>query len=163
MSSSLVSDRLAPTLVYDDGCHLVSYVRKRTGKDLTETDALKTLAVTPISVDRMHFRNHVGRFCRLEMNPNKNPCMCVHALTCLCKRFSFPVLKGVNTQAAEQCFSWLGRYSAILSSMNWLRAPVYMIILFHSKNLAHVNRRPSEVFRVVGNLKINESFYDFII
>ncbi|CAF2120191.1 unnamed protein product [Rotaria magnacalcarata] len=28
---------------------------------------------TPISVDRSHFRNHVGTFCRQTMNPDKNP------------------------------------------------------------------------------------------
>ena len=67
--------RLAPTLVYDDGCHLVAYVRNHIGKDLTETGELRTLANTPVSVDRMHFKNHVGRFCRKEMNPENNRCM----------------------------------------------------------------------------------------
>ena len=75
----------------------------------------------------------------------------------------FLVLKNVNTQAAEQCFSWLRRYAAILSSMNWLRAPVYMILIFHLKNLSNVNRRPSDVFHVVIYLVTIEKVYDFMI
>ena len=72
----LVSGRLAPTLVYDDGCHLVAYVRNHIGHSLNRTDALELLASTPISVDRLHFKNHVGKFCRIHMNPNKNRCEC---------------------------------------------------------------------------------------
>lgn len=60
----LVSGRLSPTVVYDDGCHLVEYVRNHIGHDLNRTVASELLASTPISVDRMHFKNHVGRFCR---------------------------------------------------------------------------------------------------
>ncbi len=71
----LVSGRLAPTLVYDDGCHLVQYVRNHIGHDLIRTNALELLASTPVSVDRMHFKNHVGSFCRSEMNPDRNKCM----------------------------------------------------------------------------------------
>jgi hypothetical protein len=68
----LVSGRLAPTLVYDDGCHLAEYVRNHIGHDLNRTPAADLLASTPISVDRMHFKNHVGSFCRSQMNPDKN-------------------------------------------------------------------------------------------
>ena len=69
-----MSGRFAPTLVYDDGCHLVAYVRNHIGRDLVQTTASKLLANTPISVDRMHFKNHVGAFCRQNMNPNDNRC-----------------------------------------------------------------------------------------
>ncbi|CAF3562642.1 unnamed protein product [Rotaria socialis] len=125
----LVSGRLSPTVVYDDGCHLVAYVRNHIGRDLTRTSALELLASTPISVDRLHFKNHVGIYCRLEMDPNKN-------------RYN------INTEAAEQCFAWLRNYGSIISSMNWLRAPVFMLILFHLKNLSYVQRKPSDIFPV---------------
>jgi hypothetical protein len=65
------------------------------------------------------------------------------------------VLDGINTEAAEQCFGWLKKYASIISSMNWLRAPVFMVILFHYKNLSHVGRKPSDIFHVVGNHKLN--------
>jgi hypothetical protein len=72
----IVAGKLAPTLVYDDGCHLVKYVINHIGKDLSKTSAMEILASTPISVDRSHFRNHVGIFCRKTTNPDKNPCQC---------------------------------------------------------------------------------------
>ena len=61
------------------------------------------------------------------------------------------MLDDVNTQAAEQTFSWIRQYAAMISSMNWLRAPVFMLILFHLKNLSLVRRRPSDVFDAVGS------------
>lgn len=60
------------------------------------------------------------------------------------------VLDNVNTQAAEQTFSWIRQYAAIISNMNWLRAPVFMLLLFHSKNLAYVGRKPTDIFNVVS-------------
>lgn len=78
-----MSGRLAPTLVYDDGCHLVAYVRNHIGQELNRTPALELLASTPISVDRLHFKNHVGSFCRLEMNPDTNRCKSLVCVTFL--------------------------------------------------------------------------------
>ncbi|CAF1004960.1 unnamed protein product [Rotaria sordida] len=70
----ILSGKLAPTLVYDDGCHLFKYVKNHIGTDLAKTSAMEILASTPISVDRSHFRNHISTFCRRMMNPDKNPC-----------------------------------------------------------------------------------------
>ena len=58
----IVAGKLAPTVVYDDGCHLVKYVKNHIGRDLAKTSEMELLASTPISVDRSHFRNHVGEF-----------------------------------------------------------------------------------------------------
>ncbi|CAF5105539.1 unnamed protein product [Rotaria magnacalcarata] len=69
----IVAGQLAPTCVYDDGCHLVKYIKNHIGADLSQTPAMLLLDSTPISVDRSHFRNHVGTFCRKTMNPDKNP------------------------------------------------------------------------------------------
>jgi hypothetical protein len=60
------------------------------------------------------------------------------------------VLDNVNTQAAEQTFSWIRQYAAMISSMNWLHAPIFMLTLFHLKNLSLVRRRPSDIFPAVG-------------
>ena len=68
----LVAGRLAPTIVYDDGCHLAAYIRNHSGRDLVRTAAVELLERTPISVDKMHFKNHVGDFCRKTMNPYEN-------------------------------------------------------------------------------------------
>ncbi|CAF1537838.1 unnamed protein product, partial [Rotaria sp. Silwood1] len=38
------------------------------GSELAEMPAMVLLHATPISVDRSHFRNHVGVFCRKTMS-----------------------------------------------------------------------------------------------
>ena len=69
---SLVAGKLAPTLMYDDGCHVVKYVKNHLDRDLIKTPAMEMFSTIPISVDRSHFRNHVDPFCRSTMNPDKN-------------------------------------------------------------------------------------------
>jgi hypothetical protein len=64
------------------------------------------------------------------------------------------VLDNINTEAAEQCFAWLRKYAAVISSMNWLRAPVFLLVLFHLKNLSYVRRRPSDIFPIVSSENI---------
>ena len=63
-----------PTVVYDDGCHLAAFLRNHVDHDIRRTTAMDILEQTPISVDKMHFKNHVGDFCRKNMDPNKNRC-----------------------------------------------------------------------------------------
>jgi hypothetical protein len=70
-----VSGIVPNTAVYDDGCHLIQYLHNHIGKDLTATNAAKELAQVRFSVDRTHFRNRVGSWCRSNMNPDDNPCM----------------------------------------------------------------------------------------
>ncbi|CAF1049578.1 unnamed protein product [Rotaria magnacalcarata] len=124
-----VAGKLAPTVVYDDGCHLVKYVKNHIGRDLAKTSAMELLASTPISVDRSHFRNHVGDFSRQNMNPDKNP-----------------LLNDVKRQAAEQTFSWLKQYANIMSNMGYRHAPLFILTLFNLKNLSTMKKSPSSVF-----------------
>ncbi|CAF4546184.1 unnamed protein product, partial [Rotaria socialis] len=114
--------------VYDDGCHLVAFIRNHYGADLRTTSASTVLYGTQFSVDRTHFRGHVGRWCRTHMNPDKNK-----------------MLNGINTQAAEQLFSWLKNYANILSNLGWRRMPIYLLLLFHYKNLERMKIRPTQV------------------
>lgn len=60
--------------VYDDGCHLVEFLRNHLGHDLRRTSASEFLANIKFSVDRVHFKNHVGKWCRRHMNPDDNRC-----------------------------------------------------------------------------------------
>ena len=60
------------------------------------------------------------------------------------------VLDGINTQAAEQLFSWVKNFAKILSSLGWRKMPLYLLLLFHYKNLERVNIRPSRVFNIVS-------------
>lgn len=50
-----------PNIVYDDGCHLVEYLQNHFDVDLAVTEASSLLKTTPFSIDRAHYRNHVGR------------------------------------------------------------------------------------------------------
>ncbi|CAF4209866.1 unnamed protein product [Rotaria magnacalcarata] len=124
-----VAGKLAPTVVYDDGCHLVKYVKNHIGRDLAKTSAMELLASTPISVDRSHFRNHVGDFSRQNMNPDKNP-----------------LLNDVKRQAAEQTFSWLKQYANIMSNMGYRHAPLFILTLFNLKNLSTMKKSPSSAY-----------------
>ncbi|CAF1016734.1 unnamed protein product [Adineta ricciae] len=140
-----VAGKLASTCVYDDGCHLVRYIKNHIGREINKTPAMILLDSTPISIDRSHFRNHVGTFCRTTMNPDKNP-----------------LLKDVNTEAAEQTFSWLKHYAPIISNMNHLRAPLFMLILFHLKNLSRVKRSPSFVIDIIASVpKVEDYSYPY--
>ncbi|CAF4042925.1 unnamed protein product [Adineta steineri] len=57
-------------------------------------------------------------------------------------------LDNCNTQVAEQLFSWLKRYAPIISSLGWLRAPVYLLPLFHYKNLETTHTRSTHHFDI---------------
>ncbi|CAF1498645.1 unnamed protein product [Adineta steineri] len=58
------------------------------GKDLKSTDAAVLLSKVKFSVDRTHFKNHIGHWCRRNMNPDDNK-----------------LLENVNTEAAEQALA----------------------------------------------------------
>ena len=103
----------------------------------------------PISVDTCHFRNHVGNLCRKTMNSDKNPCSYLSILLTV-YLFWFLVLQDINTQTAEQTISWFKQYAQIISNLNYLRAPLFMLVLFHLKNLSIVNKSPSYVCDVVS-------------
>ncbi|CAM4882757.1 unnamed protein product [Rotaria socialis] len=120
-NSIKVSGVIPKTAAYDDGCHLVEYLHEHLGKDLNNTAAANSLAQVKFSVDRTHFRNHVGTWCRANMNPNDNP-----------------LLTNVNTQTAEQLFSWLKDYAAIISSLGWKRASPHEIPHVPDISLMHL-------------------------
>lgn len=66
-------------------------------------------------------------------------------------RFTVSELNAINTQCAEQLFSWLKRYSAIISSLGWVKAPLYLLLLFHYKNLSTCQVRPNAHFDIVSS------------
>jgi len=59
------------------------------------------------------------------------------------------VLDGINTQAVEQLFSWVKGYANILSTLGWRKLPIYLLLLFHYKNLERVRIRPTHIFNIV--------------
>ena len=75
-------------LAYDDACHLKRFIdRRQTSK------VGKFLASIKIAVDRMHFKNHVDKWCRKNLDPDK-----------------IVEFKKLNTEACEQTFIFVARY-----------------------------------------------------
>ncbi|CAF5081190.1 unnamed protein product [Rotaria sp. Silwood1] len=62
------------------------------------------------------------------------------------------VLDGINTQAAEQLFSWVKGYANILSSLGWRKMPIYLLLLFRYKNLERVHIRPTHIFNIASSV-----------
>ncbi len=101
-----MAGKLSPAGCYDDGCHLIKYLHKHIGNDLKATDTAVILSNVKSSVDRTHFKNHIGKWCLANMNPadNRRNLLFNEILNAfrICA-----VLDDVNTEAAEQSFSWL--------------------------------------------------------
>lgn len=55
-----MSGVIPKTAVYDDGCHLVEYLHDDLGNDFNRTLTANNLAQVKFSIDRTHFRNHIG-------------------------------------------------------------------------------------------------------
>ncbi|CAF1513157.1 unnamed protein product, partial [Adineta steineri] len=127
----IAGDAFPKIACYDDGCHLVRSVHKNVGKLIVDTPASNVLKSTRFYIDKSHFKNHVGDWCKKNMSP-----------------YSYHDLDLINTQCAEQCFAWLKRYAAIISSLGWMRAPLYLLILFHYKNLSTCHVRPTKHFNI---------------
>ena len=91
-------------IVYDDACHLKKHVDRRSSA------VYPKLKQTEMKVDRFHFPNHVGVWCKMNMDPSN----CTY-------------LDGVNTEIMEQVFAWLKGYAPSLRYMK--RAQYRFIIL----------------------------------
>lgn len=109
-------------LAYDDGCHLYKFVRNVDRASTTKE--ARQLADLNIVVDRMHFRNHVDKWCKLHMNPDKN------------KEF-----KDINTEVCEQTFFWLSRFSHAVRHMNYARFNLFMFTICDMFNEGKLKRK----------------------
>ena len=103
------------SVLYDDGCHLKRAVMK---KEAT----YPLLFQTEIKIDRFHFRNHIDKWCKENMDPEKS----VH-------------LKGVNTVVMEQAFAWLKGYAPSLRYMNRVTYLFVLIDLIDRRNMALID------------------------
>ncbi|CAF3180470.1 unnamed protein product [Rotaria sp. Silwood2] len=62
-------DALPKIACYDDGCHLVKFVQKNIGKLITNTPASDALKNTKFYIDKAHWKNHIGTWCKANMSP----------------------------------------------------------------------------------------------
>ena len=129
------SYRLPPpdVLVYDDACHLAMYLLNRLGrfgKSILAVWLVKVVKVA-LCVDRFHWRNHTGAFCKRNVNPKK------------CRALG----PRSNTEAAEITFSWLARMKHIFKGMNEARFMFTMLRLFHLRNKFLLKRAAEKAAR----------------
>jgi hypothetical protein len=104
-------------LAYDDACHLLRYWQLRAGQSQFIRWLLAHKLVQLV-VDRFHFKNHVGKFCKKWVDPAK--CAALGDST--------------QTEAAEQSFSWLARSKHTLRGMTEGRFQFMVIHLMEHRN-----------------------------
>lgn len=102
-------------IAYDDACHLLRFWQLREAKSTFVSWVLKSLELV---VDRFHFRNHVGKFCKMWVDPSK------------CEALS----DDSQTEAAEQSFSWLARSKHMFRGMSKGRFQFMLLHLLHERN-----------------------------
>ncbi|CAC5359321.1 unnamed protein product [Mytilus coruscus] len=74
-------------LAYDDACHLKRFVNRR-----QNTISGKFLATLIMVVYKMHFKNHVDKWCKQNLNPHK-----------------VAAFNSLNTEAYEQTFNYISK------------------------------------------------------
>ena len=102
-------------IAYDDACHLLRFWQLREAKSTFVSWVLNSLELV---VDRFHFRNHVGKFCKQWVDPSK------------CEALS----DDSQTEAAEQSFSWLARSKHMFRGMSKGRFQFMLLHLLHERN-----------------------------
>lgn len=109
--------RISPpkVIAYDDACHLLRFWQLREAKSKFVAWVLNVLVLV---VDRFHFRNHVGKFCKQWVDPSK------------CEALS----DDSQTEAAEQSFSWLARSKHMFRGMSKGRFQFMLLHLLHERN-----------------------------
>ena len=104
--------------LYDDACHLWPYAINNA--DFSE--ATKYLASVQMRVDKLHIRNHVGKWCLENCDPTKE------------KR-----LDKVNSVVCEQKFSSTNKFKNV-KTMNWQHFNLYLLYILDTGNLKILKR-----------------------
>lgn len=107
-------------LAYDDACHLSMYLLNRLQRFGRSALAVFILlhVKMKIVVDKFHWRNHTGKFCR----ENNNPYEC-------------PMIKGRRTERCEETFQWLSGGKHIYRKMNEAHFMFTMLRMMHHRNV----------------------------
>ena len=77
------------------------------------------------TIDRLHFKNHRDVGCKQHLNLDNNP-----------------NLNGINTESAEQTFSWLNKLAKSFSRMCSERCQRTSHLMFHYWNCHHIELNP---------------------
>lgn len=112
-------------LAYDDACHLKRFVSNPIRADKTEVSRL--LASIRMVVDKMHFANHVDKWCRRNVNP-----------------YTDDIFKDINTEACEQTFHFIAKYKYATKHMSYAKYNIFMLTvcdMYNHDRLVRNNKR----------------------
>ncbi|CAF1017589.1 unnamed protein product [Rotaria sordida] len=113
-------------IVYDDGCHLIKTIIDHFDGILRRNAATTFLyKKCTFTIDRLHYQNHRDPWCKKYLNPDSNP-----------------DLDGINTEACEQTFSWLNKFSKSFSRMCSERCQLALHLMLHHWNCNHIGLNP---------------------
>ena len=94
-------------LAYDDACQLKRFCNKRLG-----TVAARFIANLIMVVDKLHFKNHIDKWCRQNVNPHK------------VKEFN-----DLNTEACEQTFVFISKFKHATKHMSFGRYNLFHLTM----------------------------------
>ena len=106
---------------YDDGCHWSAFVKNPIRANSTKASLI--LSKQDVVIDRLHIKGHKDPRCQKLFDSKKNK-----------------VTKNVNTQVAEQTFSWFSLYKHIGRYMNFEKYWIFVIGLLHERNKICIHR-----------------------
>eukprot|EP00732_Lithocolla_globosa_P002909 Lithocolla_globosa_v1_NODE_2087_length_2166_cov_20.599057.p1 type:complete len:117 gc:universal NODE_2087_length_2166_cov_20.599057:1769-1419(-) len=82
-------------IAYDDACHLFRFVQNR----VKDFPIAEPLALCTWMVDRLHFKNHIDKWCKENMNPA-----------------NVPGIEFLSTESCENTFVWLSKYRFMVTN-----------------------------------------------
>ena len=106
---------------YDDGCHWWAYATYQVRAQ--SCPAALILSKQDVIIDNMHLKGHKDPRCKQKFDPKKHP-----------------IATNLNTQVAEQAFSWFSLYKHIGRYMNQERYWVFVIGMLHERNKVTLRR-----------------------
>ena len=118
-------DNFPKLLAYDDACHLKRFVNNPVRSN--KSDSAKLLAEIRMVVDKMHFANHVDKWCRRNVNP-----------------YTDDLFKDINTEACEQTFHFISKYKYATKHMSYAKYNVFMVYvcnMFNHERLVRNTKR----------------------
>ena len=102
---------------YDSACMLKNYCDNQ-AKRYPNSRIIGTIADLRKVHDRLHVKNHHPDCQNGELNPDKHE-----------------ILKGVNTESAEQYFAHLLKFVTLFKNTSSTRAPIWLMVIQHQWNI----------------------------
>ena len=104
-------------IIFDYACGARQFFEDREGPNGEGIFGRHKMPFPKFVVDRFHFGKHDDEYCRLHCNPADHP-----------------EIDGVNSEACEQCFSWLGKYKFSVGNMTNIVFEFFMHSLIIERN-----------------------------